>query len=205
MSRELPSDVKQDIVDPFSSGAWFHLVEIVIPGQTTQRIARNTEDVVYSGDTFSAGNFEVSDIEFKSDGSFPRIVVTIPHDRVKTMESILNATYGGDAGSVKVIKAGEDFLDVAIPALEFDYDILSSHSDDKTVSIIVGLPNPLTKKVPQRVYDNNRCPFATPTCFKGPECGYAGADSSCTGTYGDCYTKGNTARWGGDLVLLRTG
>ena len=116
MPKDIPADVKQEVTDPFSSGAWIHLLEIVIPTQTTQRIARNTEDVTYDETTFTAGNFEIGDMHFGDDGSFPRIAITIPHDRDKTIEQIINETYGGEAGSVKVIKAGENFLDVAIPA-----------------------------------------------------------------------------------------
>jgi phage-related protein len=201
MPKTLPAAVHQDAIDPYSGGAWMHLLEIVVPTQNTQRIARNTEDVVYAGDRFTKFNFDVSEQVFSSDGSVPRVTVRIAQDRAKVVEKIINDTYGALNGTVKIIKAGEKFLDVAIPALEFDYDILGTESDDAWVTLTLGIPNPLSAAVPKRSYSSSSCPFATPSLFKGPECAYAGMDLTCTGTYQDCYGKSNAARWGGDLGL----
>ncbi len=201
MPKTLPSNVKQDSIDPYSGGAWIHLVEIVVPTQNTQRLARNTEDVTYAGDVFSKFNLDIGEQTFNSDGSIPRITLRVAQDVDRTIEDIINATYGGENGTVKIIKVGENFLDTAIPALEFNYDILASESDGEYVTLTLGMPNPLIQQIPKRSYSSSGCPFATPSLFKGIECGYSGADTSCTGTYEDCYDKSNAARWGGDLGL----
>ena len=201
MPKTLTGPINQDSIDPYSGGAWIHLCEIVVPGENTQRLARNTEDVAYAGDQFDKFNFDLSEQVFSSDGSIPRVTLRVAQDRARTIERIINDTYGGAGGSVKIIKIGEKFLATAVPALEFNYDILATESDDSWVTITLGMPNPLTAPIPKRSYSSSNCPFATPDLFKGCECGYAGVDTSCTGSYQDCYTKGNAVRWGGDLGL----
>ncbi len=201
MPKTLTGPVNQDAIDPYSGGAWLHLLEIVVPTENTQRIARNTEDVTYAGDKFDKHNFDVSEQIFSSDGSVPRVTVRIAQDRNKIIEKIINDTYGALDGTVKIIKVGEKFLATAIPALEFNYDILATESDDAWVTLTLGIPNPLSASLPKRSYSSSSCPFATPSLFKGPECGYAGVDPSCIGTYQACYAKANAARWGGDLGL----
>lgn len=201
MPKDLPSSLKQDSIQPYSGGAWLWLTEIVIPTKNTQRIARNTEDVVYADDRFTKGNFDLGGMTFSSDGSIPRITLRVAQDRAKALHDAVEQTYGALGGTVKIIKAGEKFLDEAIPALEYNNEILGAETDDAYVTLTLGIPNPLSQQVPLRSYCATSCPFATPDLFKGPECGYSGVDTSCTGTYQDCYEKGNAVRWGGDIGL----
>jgi len=59
MPRDIPSDHQQDILDPFSGSAWFPLVEIVVPGFATIRLARNKANVTYDGDVYTKYNFDL--------------------------------------------------------------------------------------------------------------------------------------------------
>ncbi len=201
MPKTLTGQINQDVINPYSGGAWMALCEIVVPTQNTQRLARNTEEVTYAGNVFDKFNFDVSEQVFSSDGSVPRVTLRVAQDRNATIEKIINDTYGALGGTVKIIKAGEKYLDTAVPALEFNYDILGTESDDNWVTFTLGIPNPLSESVPKRSYSSSSCPFATPELFKGPECGYTGADTTCTGDYPACYAKGNAARWGGEVGL----
>lgn len=54
------------------------------------------------------------------------------------------------------------------------------------------------EKVPWRMYSTN-CSYRI---FKGAQCGYAGAGTSCDRTYTTCGLFGNTARFGGFRYLL---
>lgn len=201
MPKTLPAEVVQDSINPYSGGAWLMLCEIAIPTQDTQYLARNTEGVTYAGQDYDAFNFEVSEQVWTSDGSIPRITIRIAQDRNRVIESIINETQGGIDGVVSVFKVGENFLDDPIPALHANYDILSSESDDEWVTFTLGIPNPLIAVIPKRIYTSKTCPFATPSLFKGPECGYSGTDTECVGSYNACYAKGNQARFGADLGL----
>jgi len=201
MPKTLPANVAEDSIRPYSGGAWLVLCEIAIPTQNTQYLARNTEDVTFAGQDYDAHSFDVSEQIWSCDGSVPRITLRVAQDRSRAIENIINDTQGGIDGTISVIKVGENFLDTPIPALQADYDILAAASDDDWVTFTLGIPNPLTVAVPKRIYTSKSCPWATPSLFKGPECGYAGADTECTGTYDDCYAKGNQARFGADLGL----
>lgn len=201
MPKTLPNDIKQDLIDPYSGGAWFLLCEISVPSYDTFRIARNTEQVTYDGNVYEPANFDVSDQTFSSDGSLPRLTLRVAHDANKTLETIMNSSSGAEGGTVKLIKVCSKFLSTSVPALEATYGILAPESDETGVSLLLGPPNKLSQTIPIRSYNSSGCPYATSTLFKGVECGYSGADSSCTGLYDDCRTKGNAARFGGDLGL----
>jgi phage-related protein len=201
MPQSFPGLVNQDLINPNSGGAWIAVCEIAVPGYATQQLARNTEDVAYGGKNYRKHNLDIGDEIFTGDGSVPRVVLRVFQDIDGTIEQIINETEGAYGGSVCLIKVGEKFLDAPIPALEADWDILTAESDCDWVTFILGIPNPLTTRVPKTRYSSSACPWARTSRFKGIECGYAGADASCTGTFFDCYGKGNATRWGADLGL----
>lgn len=201
MPRTLTPAVNESLETPYGGGAWLYLCVITVPGQTTQRMARNTEAITYDGTSYPKGNFDFSEVVRTSDGSVPRVNLRVAHDLNRTVEQIVNNSFGALGGEIKLIKVGSEFLDESIPALEADYEVLASESDDEMVTFTLGIPNPLSRQVPTRCYSSGGCPFATPSLFKGPECGYAGSDTTCGGFYLDCIEKSNEARWGGDLGL----
>ncbi len=80
-------------------------------------------------------------------------------------------------------------------------NIITSESDTAHVKIILGIPDPLLKKVPLRRYRAKICPWAVPELFKGVRCQYAGGGTTCTGKFTDCLGKGNEIHFGADLGL----
>ena len=198
---DIPFFMQEDLIDPYSGGAWLWLVEIVVTGQTTQRIARNTENIVYDGDTFDRFNFDVSPQMFSSEGDIPRVTLRVFQDINRRVEDIINNAEGALGGQIKLIRVNEKFLDTPVRALEYDYDNLASQSDTEWVVFTLGMPNPLTQRIPLDTYNSSICSQATPTLFKGSRCQYTGDDTSCTGTYDDCRGKDNAEHWGGELGL----
>ena len=198
---DIPPFMEKDLIDPYSGGAWLWLVEITVPGQAVRRITRNTENVVYDGSTFEAFNLQIGGQTFSGDGSIPRVTLQVFQDADRLIEDMINATEGALGAVVKLIRVNEKFLDIPVAALEADYDNLASQSDTEWITFTLGVPNPLTQRFPLRMYSSSACPWATPMLFKGPECQYAGSDKSCTGTYKDCYAKGNAIHFGAELGL----
>lgn len=198
---EIPPFMHKDLIDPYSGGAWLWLAEISIPTQSTVRIARNTADVVYGGVTFTKANFDVGKQSLSGDASIPQIVLRVAQDEARTLEDIVNATKGGENGTVKLIRTCEKFLESPVADLEADYDILSAGSVFQWVTFVLGIPNPLMQRFPLWLYSSKVCPLATPSLFKGPRCQYPGDDTVCTGLLGDCRTKGNAAHWGAEIGL----
>lgn len=192
---DLPADFNNDAINPNQGNKWLWLAEFVIPGQTTRRLARNTEAVTYNGVVYEAGNFNVGTQIYSADGTIPTAQIQVT-DLNGAFETMINAAEGANGGTVQLVKVNSDFLDTSIPALEADYEILASGCDDNVVTFTLGIPNPLTQRFPVNEYSASVCQWATPTLFKGAECQYAGVDTSCTGYYDDCYTKGNQVHWG---------
>ncbi|MBA7608071.1 hypothetical protein ES703_15246 [subsurface metagenome] len=198
---EIPPFMQKDLIDPYSGGAWLWLCEIAVPGQAIKRIARNTEDVIYGVNKFDKFNLQIGEQIFSGDGSIPRVTLRVFQDANRIIEDMVNETEGALGAEVKLIRVCEKFLDSPVAALEADYENLASESDSEWVTFTLGVPNPLTQRFPLRTYSSSMCPYATPSLFKGPECQYTGEDGSCTGSYEDCYTKGNAVHWGGELGL----
>lgn len=200
---EIPPFMHKDLIDLYASGAWLWLVQIVVPGQDTVRIARNTEDIRYGHDDFDKFNLRMGGQIFSGDGSIPRVTLQVFQDPNRKVEDIVNETEGALGAQVKLIRVNEKFLNTPVAALEFDYDNLASQSDSEWVTFTLGIPNPLTQRFPLRMYSSSMCPWTPPELFKGPDCQYTGEDTTCTGTYEDCYTKhaGNPVHWGGELGL----
>ena len=198
---EIPAAMHAALIDPYSGGAWLWLVEIAVTGYDTIKYARNTKNISYAGSVYLKNNFNIGLSSLSGDGSIPRITLQIVQDANHTLEDIINETQGAYGGTVKIIRAHEDFLSTSITSLEQTVDILTAQSDTDEVVFILGISNPLLKKIPLRRTSSKTCPYALPSLFKGPECGYAGGDGICTGKFEDCYTKSNAARWGGEIGL----
>lgn len=197
----IPPFMHKDLIDPYSGGAWIWLCEIAMPGQATRRLARNTEDVTYDSNLFDKFNLQIGEQMFSGDGSIPRVTLRVFQDANRVIENMVNETEGALGANVKLIRVNEKFLNTPVSALEADYDSLASESDTEWVTFTLGIPNPLTQRFPLRIYSSSMCPWATPTLFKGPDCQYTGPDGTCTGTYEDCYLKGNAVNWGAELGL----
>jgi len=197
----IPPAMHRAFIDPYSGGAWLWLVEISIPGFATIYLARNTENVVYAGREYEKFNFDLGLSAQAGDGNIPRTMLSVVQDADYTLEDKINATQGGAGGTVKLIRAHEDFLNTSVVSLEQLFSILTSGSDAERVTFSCGIPDPLLKKIPLRRYSSKRCPYALPGLFHGPECGLAGTGGTCTGKFEDCFAKGNAARWGGSLGL----
>lgn len=198
---EISPEIERDLIKPYSGGAWLWLCEFAMPGQVTRRIAKNTDDVPYDGEVFQKFNMQVGEQMFSGDGSIPRVTLRIFQDANRVISDIVEETEGALGANVKLIRVNEKFLETPVTALEADYDNLASESDTEWLTFTLGVPNPLTQRFPLRIFSSSSCPWATPTLFKGARCQYAGPDGTCTGTYDDCYTKGNAENWGAELGL----
>jgi len=197
----MPPEMHAALINPYSGGAWLWLTEIRIPGYSAILLARNPVDVIYAGQTFDADNLEIGMSPLIGDGSVPRTLVKVAQDGDYTLEDKINATKGAGGGSIKIIRAHEDFLDKFIVELEQTVRILTADSDISHVIFQLGIPDPLLRKVPLRRYSSKVCPYALPGLFKGIECQYVGEDGSCTGKFTDCLEKENAVHFGAALGL----
>lgn len=197
----LPPFMERDLIDPYSGGAWLWLAQITIPGYSARRIARNTEDIVYGGILFKKGNFDPGKQSLAGDASVPRVQLRVAQECDRTLEDIVNATKGGENGTVTLIRTCEKYLESPVGNLEATYDILTAGSDPEWITFLLGMPNPLLQRIPLWSYSSKVCPLATLSLFKGPRCQYVGLDTVCTGLFEACYAKGNAEHWGAEIGL----
>jgi len=198
----IPPAMHAALIDPYSGGAWLWLVEIDFVGYDVIRYARNPENIVYGGHTFTKNNFKLSIPAFTSDGSIPRTILSVAQDADYTLEDIINALAGAfTTSTVKIIRTHEDFFTYEIAALEYTGAIVGLKSNTRWVTFALGIPNPLRQMVPQSRYSSQVCSYARENKFKGIECQYALGDDTCTGLHSDCVTKGNAVHWGGEIGL----
>lgn len=199
---DIPPAMHQDLIAPYSGGAWVWLCKITVPGRELKRLARNTEDVKYGEKDFDKANLQISKQTFAGDGSIPRITVKIFQDVNRTIEDLVNATEGALGAKISLLRVNEKFLDNPILALEADYENLVTESTSEWVTFTLGIPNLLTQRIPLRIGSSKVCPWAIPALFKDVECQYSGGDNTCTGTIEDCRdNKNNAVHWGGSLGL----
>ena len=197
----IPPFMEADLIEPYSGGAWLWLVEVIVPGYDTVRVARNTANVIYGGVNFLRGNLDIGKLALSGDGTIPRITLRIAQDSTHNLEEIINATKGGENGHVKIIRTCEKFLETPVLSLEATYAIRTAGSDSEWVLFTLGIPNPLLQRMPRELYNSSVCPLATPSLFKGVKCRYTGGDTICTGLFEDCRKKGNAQHWGAELGL----
>lgn len=198
---EIPPFMQKDLIDPYSGGAWLWLCEIAVPGYDMQDLARNTADVRHAGKDYNKWNLDIGRQTFAGDGSIPRVVLRVGQDPDHVIEDIVNASEGCHDGTVKLIRVNEKFLDYEVEALEVNYGVLVADSDTEWIYFTLGIPNPLTQRIPLRIGSSKICPWMIPEHFKGVRCQYIGDDPTCKGTIDDCYTKGNAHHWGAEIGL----
>ena len=200
MAVTLPSSFKESLIDPLDKNVWLWLVQLAIPSESTQYVVGNNENVTYDGQLYSADNIEVGARNINSEGNIPTITLRTTALN-STIYELVQRSSGASGADVKLIKVNNAFLATSIPALEADFENLVSRSDEEWIYFTLGVPNPMLKRIPLRDYSSSICPYATPTLFKKSRCRYAGADTTCTGTYEDCLSKGNQTSWGGFIGL----
>lgn len=200
MSRTFTNDFERDLLRPNARGAWHELCEIVVPSQPTERFANNLEDVTYNSDVFKKMALQIGQQQFTSSGSIPRIILRVSNVK-GALERLMDASSGMIDGTVKLIKVNNQYLGSQIAALEADYDVMASESDEDWTTFTLGVPNLLTRRYPPDEFSSTVGPEQTPSRFKGPKCKYSGGDSTCAGTLDDCRTKGNATNWCGEIGL----
>lgn len=175
-----------------TANAWLVLLDVVLTDDTELFLVKNSENITYNSQAYTAIDFEIDSTKESSSGEIPTVTL-----RVSNITRVLQAyleDLGGAIGStvtVRVVNAAhlaEDYTE-----LEMTYDVLKTSSNAQWVTFTLGAPNPLRRRFPLYRYIADHCAWT----FKGAECGYAGAASTCKRTLPDCQAKSNSARFGG--------
>lgn len=182
LSSDVPFVVLLEIGVKDATGALMETIYLV----------RNSEDISYKGQVYTAYPFEIS---LKSEsGSIPNIKLTA-YDYSRAVQQRMQQ-YGGAVNSdVKVTVLNTDNLDGDPEIVEY-FQVVASSVQGYVVDFSLGAENALAIQIPRRNQLKDRCGWK----FGGADCGYVGAlttcDQSLQGANG-CTAHGNEANFGG--------
>jgi phage-related protein len=171
-------------------------IEVVDPatGVIVQvlHVARNPEQVVFGGNTYEAGTFDVS--VTTSSGEQPDVSLSV-NDYTQTLQFYMQAYGGGVGSNVTLYVVNGSALDDPPEVMEF-FQITGATSQNYVSQFTLGAENTLMRTFPARAQNRDFCSWR----YKSAECGYTGSMTSCDLTLqGDngCAAHANSINFGG--------
>lgn len=181
-----------------SSTAFIVAMDVEVIDQVTNtsvetlRFCRNSENVTYGGNVYTASSFDIN-IEHAS-GEMSAITLTAV-DYSSALQGRMQAYGGGIGFNVTVMILNMDALSEPCELKEF-YKVIGASAANYVVTFNLGNRNPLTIRFPRRIQMRDRCAWK----YKGTECGYAGVIATCdlslNGPNG-CSIHGRSEHFGG--------
>jgi lambda family phage minor tail protein L len=187
---------------------WFVLLDIY-PNKAdlsvVLRLARNTDDVIWQGNTYVAFNFDIQSIEENSNGQLPNVTIQVSNVN-RAVQGQLEP-YSGGIGATVVLTVVQSADLAGDPVQQFTWTILEAFAPDQWVTFTLGAPNPLRRAFPNGQYVKDHCMwrYNTPALQAvadpaGSQCGYLGAIATCDLTLNGpngCRFHANQERFGG--------
>ena len=166
----------------------------------TLYLAKNSENLVYQGNSYIASNFSVKiDLDAASDPKL-QIQAEDPSGVIRDRLEL----YSGGIGfpvRVKVVNTGNISQP---PEVSESFKVTQASQNGYSVSFTMGIDNPVSLRFPNRLAYREQCTYQ----YKGPRCQYAGAITNCDYTYSGtngCKAHSNQANYGGFLGLQNFG
>jgi phage-related protein len=177
-------------------GAWLVLLEIQFNdlAATVLRLVRNTEDIVWGGETWTAYPFDLDEARQSADGSVQSVAIRVSNV-LRAVQRYIESLDGMGAAEVIIRVVYSNELDEAA-VIEETFSVGKITCAAEWVTIELQPENFWTRRCPRYTYTRQNCRWN----FKSDECGYSGATASCNKTLAACaaMTGGsNIARFGG--------
>lgn len=182
-------------------GAWLILLEIQLPG-TTLRLVRNTADVIWGGQTWTAFPFELDDAtEDKNEA--PQIKVRVGNVS-RVVQGYVEAAPNGGTGSTVILRVVLSNNLSAAAEIEETFEVTGIQCDAQWVSLTLGVSD-AGERFPSDRNMKDFCRFVATTGYGGIECGVSAAKKvqypTCNGTLAHCRERSNSVRFGGEPAL----
>lgn len=181
---------------------WLILLEITLTDTTVIRLVKNTEDKVFVGNTYTHFPFQLNPVNSNADGNIPQVTLKVCNI-TRLLTPKLKSLDGGIGSTVKVIVVNNKLLSEDYTELELEFTVKGCDTDAFWVTWTLGMANPINRRFPLYRYMANHCIWASN--FKGAECGYAGAETTCDGSFTSCIGYSNTERFVGFLGMQSDG
>lgn len=183
-----------------SDGAWLVLLEIDLGTLGIIRVVRNTEDIIWKGEQWSAFPFELDPVSHNREGELSTVNVRVCNiDRV--LQYYLERDKGAVDRTVTLYVVHSKNLGFPVPEMEEEFTIQKTSYDAEWVTFCLGGPGNMMRREPMMRILKDWCPFK----YKGPQCKYRGSLATCRNTLNDCKAHGNQARFGGEPSIPTSG
>ena len=183
-----------------SDGAWILLLEITVSQSTVIRLCRNTEDIQWNGETWTAFPLELDAPKQSGTGELPRFAVRVSNI-TRTVEGYLEQAGGGVGATVRMMVVMSNHLGLTTPELDEEFSVQSTSYDQDWVTFNLSGSVNLFRRIPQRRFMKNFCPFQ----YKGPECKCLSPLPTCDKSLSACKARGNSRRFGGEPAIPQGG
>lgn len=160
------------------------------------RLAQNLEDVTWDGKTWQKFWFEFEAVEDATADNVPEVQVSTSNVGGQ-MEAAIIAHDNFEESTCIIRFINSNCLEETTPVAQITFQVMKPIVNNLTAALKLSVDNPLLLSYPTRKYHGSLCQVT----FKGDLCGYAGPDTTCSGTITACLAKGNQKRFGAQLGL----
>jgi phage-related protein len=190
MSLSLASTIEKNRLS--TTGADLILLEIKL--STPIYIVNNNANITWNSQEWLAFPFKLGSINYDGKET-PNITLNVSN--VTRSVGAALATVKGGGGTEVIMRVINSKL-LSEPAMYEEYFVVKDSGRDGTwCSITLGVKDEGQKRFPEKRVMKNFCSYISSTGFKGIECAYNGAETTCDGTLTRCRALGNSARYGG--------
>jgi lambda family phage minor tail protein L len=162
-------------------------------GSSDLNLAGDKTNVTFDGVEYTAFPISHDVVSENSQGEINAVKLVVSNIS-RLIQGYLE-TYDLRDKKVRIRLVWRNRLAYPLDKIDFEYYIDSWSSDkDSVVFLLLPRISALGLKIPARIYSRNYCQWKN---FKGTECGYAGAETTCNRTKQRCKELGNYKRFGG--------
>lgn len=192
--KTLPLALRQAKNQFGQDSPWLIMVDIDLTGMGGPmfHLVANNEDITFQTREYVACPINVELPKESSKGEIPSLKLSISN--VTRFLQVEFEKYSGGVGSpvtFYIVNAG--LLTENYAELTMDFDIISASCTSQWAEISLGASNPLRRRFPLHRYIAAHCNWL----YKGAECAYAGALTTCKRNLEDCIAHSNAPRFGG--------
>ena len=183
-----------------TSSCWLWLLEILLADATTFRFVRNTEDIIFDGNKYTAIGFDLDLIKGDAQGTIPSVVLKISNVG-RILQKYIELLEGA---SIKLARINSALLSENYEQLEYEFVLMKTEYDANWRYFTLGNFNPYNRPFPLGRFKVAYCDYP----YEGAECGYSGALPTCDHTLdGDdgCVVHENSSRFGAFLGMKEGG
>jgi len=185
-----------------TTSKWIIFLEITYPGETPVRLNDSNETLTWNGETWYPLAFNVGTITQSNDGSIQNVSISF-HDVERRITPFLDEYAGGVGATCTLYEIVSSNIASATPEDSYTFVLLSTDINyDNMINIEMGAENLRNYRFPPNRYLKNHCRYKD---FKGTQCGYSGAETTCDRTFTQCRNYGNEERFGGFPAIGRVG